>query len=281
MTGAHLSLTPDEIVERPDALAAVHGEHVASDGETAESDEGDGTDDDQESPVAPTRGSDTEGSGADTSARSAGPGELSDDDLHERAMDAANGATFQQLWRGSTAGYPSQSEADMALCCLLAFWTGGDRGRMDRLFRESGLMREKWDEVHYADGRTYGEVTVERAIQVTDERYNPSTGGESRDGAGGSDAASGVTTETTAEAGDVPAGETGSGRSRAHLLERNRLLRQRVQEQAARIEALQAALEPESNGNTVDGYEDSSPVSSGESNSDSLRGRLQSWLSFE
>jgi len=49
----------------------------------------------------------------------------------------------------------------MALCCLLAFWTGGDRMQMDQLFRQSELLREKWDEVYYADGSTYGEKTIE------------------------------------------------------------------------------------------------------------------------
>lgn len=61
----------------------------------------------------------------------------------------------------------------MALCCLLAFWTGGDPQQMDRLFRESGLMRSKWDEQHYADGSTYGEKTIERAIAGTSEFYEP------------------------------------------------------------------------------------------------------------
>jgi len=62
----------------------------------------------------------------------------------------------------------------MALACLLAFWTGGDAKQMDRLFRRSELMREKWDTVHYADGSTYGEKTVERACNVTTEYYSPS-----------------------------------------------------------------------------------------------------------
>jgi primase-polymerase (primpol)-like protein len=59
----------------------------------------------------------------------------------------------------------------MALCSLLAFWTGGDEQQMDSLFRDSGLMREKWDEVHYADGSTYGEKTIERAVARTAEFY--------------------------------------------------------------------------------------------------------------
>lgn len=61
----------------------------------------------------------------------------------------------------------------MALCMLLAFWTGRDATQMDRLFRRSGLYREKWDELHYGDGRTYGEGTIERAIAQTDEVYEP------------------------------------------------------------------------------------------------------------
>jgi len=64
----------------------------------------------------------------------------------------------------------------MALCCLLAFWTGGDRTQMDHLFRQSGLLREKWDEVHYADGSTYGEKTIERAIATTSEFYDRAPG---------------------------------------------------------------------------------------------------------
>jgi primase-polymerase (primpol)-like protein len=98
---------------------------------------------------------------------------LEDGDLLQKAKTAANGEKFEQLWRGSTSGYESHSEADMALCSLLAFWTGGDERQVDRLFRDSGLMREKWDEVHFADGSTYGEKTIERAIAGTSEFYEP------------------------------------------------------------------------------------------------------------
>lgn len=96
---------------------------------------------------------------------------LDDETLLEKAAAATNGEKFSALWNGNTAGYDSQSEADMALCCLLAFWTGGDSKQMNRLFRHSGLIREKWDEVHYSDGATYGERTLQRAIKTTDEFY--------------------------------------------------------------------------------------------------------------
>ena len=96
---------------------------------------------------------------------------LNDHELIEKAKNAANGAKFQALWEGNTIGYESQSEADAALCQMLAFWTGNDETAVDSLFRQSGLYREKWDEVHYADGATYGQRTVERAIAQNGEVY--------------------------------------------------------------------------------------------------------------
>jgi chromosome segregation ATPase len=122
----------------------------------------------------------------------------------------------------------------MALCCLLAFWTGRDRGRVDRLFRESGLLRGKWDEVHYADGTTYGERTVERALQVTTDAYDPEHSSNSEKAR---DAKHGDTTQP-------------SDRSHAYLVERNRLLRERIdrletdlEDADERIESLQATVE--------------------------------------
>lgn len=100
--------------------------------------------------------------------------DLDDEELVEKARNAENGDKFDRLWNGSTAGYPSQSEADEALCCLLAFWTGGDRERIDELFRQSGLMRPKWDEDR--GDKTYGELTVDNALKQVDEYYEPSKG---------------------------------------------------------------------------------------------------------
>jgi hypothetical protein len=42
-------------------------------------------------------------------------------------------------------------------------------------------MREKWDEVHYSDGSTYGEKTIERAIDGTNEFYDPATPSDTED----------------------------------------------------------------------------------------------------
>src|SRR6185369_1853678 len=64
-----------------------------------------------------------------------------------------------------------RSAADLALCNLLAFWTGRDATRMDRLFRGSGLMREKWDSRR--GETTYGGQTIARAIAACVDVYQP------------------------------------------------------------------------------------------------------------
>jgi len=79
---------------------------------------------------------------------------------------------FQRLYSGQwQSDYTSQSEADLALCNKLAFWTGKDAGLMDSLFRQSGLMRPKWDEKHFGDGRTYGQSVIEKAISGCRDIY--------------------------------------------------------------------------------------------------------------
>ncbi|MEM5767916.1 MAG: AAA family ATPase, partial [Bacillota bacterium] len=87
-----------------------------------------------------------------------------DNAIIEKAGQAANGEQFQRLWFGKwEETYPSQSEADLALCSLLAYWTGNDKAQIDRLFRHSELMRDKWDEKR--GKHTYGEITIETAIK--------------------------------------------------------------------------------------------------------------------
>jgi len=92
-------------------------------------------------------------------------GPLDDEDLIRRAMaskSAANQlggkASFADLWTRNVAAlvrtYPSvgsevgygESDADAALASHLAFWTGCDPERMERLMRRSALARPKWDE---------------------------------------------------------------------------------------------------------------------------------------
>jgi hypothetical protein len=91
------------------------------------------------------------------------------------AMRAKNGERFKALWQGARSGYPSDSEADFALCAMLAFWTAKDPRRMDRLFRTSWLYRPKWEERR--GEVTYGALTIEEAILKCTEIYQPRDSG--------------------------------------------------------------------------------------------------------
>ena len=61
-----------------------------------------------------------------------------------------NGEKFCGLYdRGDTSGYNSPSEADCALCAIIAFRTGNDPDLIDSIFRTSALYREKWEREDY------------------------------------------------------------------------------------------------------------------------------------
>lgn len=70
---------------------------------------------------------------------------------------------FPALFAGDWSGYESQSEADLALCKILAFWTNNDPESVDRLFRMSGLYRAKWERKDYSAG------TINKAIAGNDD----------------------------------------------------------------------------------------------------------------
>lgn len=138
VTGDHYPNTPKTVHDRTDQLAAVHAEYII------ETDTESAIDRDEPLPSETTQSS----------------AKLSDDELLERAFAASNGDKFERLWNGDTSGYPSHSEADQALCNMLAFWTGGDLQQIERLFSRSGLAREKWY------GREdYRERTIRKAIR--------------------------------------------------------------------------------------------------------------------
>lgn len=136
ITGKHLAGTPTEIQERQSVLDKFH-KRVFGEREEKPS----------------------------STARGAGEVLLEDQELIDRASNAENGEKFSRLWAGDRSGYSSDSEADLALCSLLAFWTGGDTGRMDTLFRQSGLYREKYER------EDYRERTFNKALEGRTEFY--------------------------------------------------------------------------------------------------------------
>lgn len=96
---------------------------------------------------------------------------LDDATLLKKARASKQGAAFDRLWSGDTSGHgDNDSSADMALSNMLAFWTRKDPDQMDRLFRQSGLMRDKWDERR--GETTYGQRTIAKAIEGTHEVYS-------------------------------------------------------------------------------------------------------------
>ncbi|MWV40992.1 hypothetical protein [Natrialba sp. INN-245] len=217
VTADHVDGTPTSINERQEALEAVHEEFVAS----QVSDGTDGVD-----------GNLPDTEACDQSLK------LEDEELLENARSASNGEKFDRLWRGSTAGYESQSEADMALCCLLAFWTGGNATRVDHLFRQSGLMRDKWDDIHYSDGSTYGEKTVERAISSTNDVYDPSnedTTGTTETQRAQTATAQGASRDGSSSSAERTVGGTDGARI-PYLAEKNQLLSERVADLEATLE---------------------------------------------
>ena len=98
------------------------------------------------------------------------PNTLKDDDIITRA--SSSNKKFLPLWTGNwqSLGFPSQSEADLSLCTILAFWTGNDDARIDTLFRQSALYRKKWETAYYRN------KTIGRAIEGTQTTYSASYG---------------------------------------------------------------------------------------------------------
>lgn len=132
VTGALVPGTRSEVAERQQELESFYGE-LNGDGASKE----------------------------DGKARAEGDSDT-DSALIRRILASKRGEKFRALWEGRFDSYPSQSEADLALCSMLAWWTDGDAVHVDRLFRQSGLYREKWDELH--GEATYGAMTIKKAL---------------------------------------------------------------------------------------------------------------------
>ena len=107
---------------------------------------------------------------------------LSDEEVLDAIRNSGNSDKFFSLYDGNMSAYgDDHSKADAALCQYLAFWTRCDKFQMDRLFRRSGLMREKWDQRRNETNRngvvlssgTYGSQTIELAISCQRDVYNP------------------------------------------------------------------------------------------------------------
>ncbi len=99
------------------------------------------------------------------------PIDLTDAELLEKARTARFGREFAALFdAGDTSAHNNDpSRADYALMVQLAFWTGKDADRMERLFSLSAMgERDKWK-----SRPQYRRATIDRAIKKTSKVYEP------------------------------------------------------------------------------------------------------------
>ena len=109
---------------------------------------------------------------ARTKARSSSSTDLSPEEIKRTISEYATAESkearrAQRKWRSpssSDCGFKSPSEADLSFASDLAFWCCEDASLVDQCFRSSNRYRNKWDKIHYADGRTYGEEIINIAI---------------------------------------------------------------------------------------------------------------------
>lgn len=85
---------------------------------------------------------------------------------HASSISGTTGRNFVSLFSGDTSNYESASEADAALCVLLAFWCDRNREQIDRIFRQSGLYRPKWEREDYKNR------TIEHACSHIPESFS-------------------------------------------------------------------------------------------------------------
>ena len=94
-----------------------------------------------------------------------------DEALLAKARAAKNGAEFSALYDDGEVPGGSHSEADFNLCMRLAWWFNHNPEAIDRVFRNSALMRPKWDEPRGQS--TYGELTIAKASAAVEGAYSP------------------------------------------------------------------------------------------------------------
>lgn len=93
---------------------------------------------------------------------------LEDDDIISILSHEKDTSKFDALWRGSTADYNNDdNRADMALACKIAFYARRDAAQIERIMRQSGLLRKKWDRVDYMQN------TIRKAIDGCDDDFDP------------------------------------------------------------------------------------------------------------
>lgn len=98
----------------------------------------------------------------------------------QQSFASSSASKFAKLMTGDWRSllYDSQSDADAALCTILAHKHKCDSRAMDAEFRQSGLFRPKWDEKR--GSQTYGQLTIGNAIEFVNKVVSPEQTGVQR-----------------------------------------------------------------------------------------------------
>ncbi len=92
-----------------------------------------------------------------------GESSLSEREIIDKLMSDSKA---RDLFLGNIGGYKSQSEADAALCCKIAFFTRSPSA-INSIFSQSGLYRDKWKRADYSSD------TINSALDIVKEEYAP------------------------------------------------------------------------------------------------------------
>ena len=97
---------------------------------------------------------------------------LTEKEVIDKALAGKKGGRFKVCLEGGFENFfDSQSEADMSFANDLAFWSGRDFSMMDSIFRQSALMRDKYDSKR--KNTTYGTELLNKAIHECVNIYQP------------------------------------------------------------------------------------------------------------
>lgn len=102
---------------------------------------------------------------------------LSDEEVLTLCRSAKNADKFNSLYAGNTTGFSSQSEADLSLCSIMAFYTQ-DEKQLNKLLCGSGLYREKWNR------EDYGVATIRKAVSGLTDVYDTEKKGKKKSSEG-------------------------------------------------------------------------------------------------
>lgn len=157
VTGNHIQSTPDKINNNQETLDWFHRKFIA----------GEAISDETEIHKLP----DQINTESDQSPYQVSTAETKS--IIEKIRASKQKDKFECLFKGDIAEYSSQSEGDLALCSILAFWTVRNNSLIDKVFRQSALFRQKWDDKHFSDGTTYDQSTINKSKENCKEVYTP------------------------------------------------------------------------------------------------------------